>query len=160
MPELPDVVLSAGMTPGEAPVDFGTMSPKTFRSIFRTMSDYEEVQSFDGAERWELYGVFTVRDCAEANRIATRLAIVSDGETIGYVDLSSLACIEMARHLLEYAVASSNVNGEPQAVADELLRLFEKFLTPRVFNAIVHACTAATEEIVAAKLELRASRVR
>jgi hypothetical protein len=148
------------MTPGEAPVDFGTMSPKIFRSIFQTTSDYEEVQSFDGADRWNLYGVFTVRDRCDENKVATRLAIVTDGRTIGYVDLSSLACIQLASHLLEYAVASSNVNGEPQAVADELLRLFEKFLSPKVFNAIVHAVTVATEEIVAAKLQLRAPRVR
>jgi hypothetical protein len=148
------------MKPGESPIDFGTMSPSTFRQLFETTSDYREVRAFDGADTWELVGVFTCRDRADANRVATRLGIVTDGKTIGFVDLSSVACIELARHLLEFAIASANVNQEPQAVADGLLRLFQHFLSPKVFHAIIEATTAATEEIVAARLQLRAPRVR
>src|SRR5437868_3307202 len=152
MREAVKVVINPAFLPGTTPVDFQAMPATTFRDLFKQATDYKEVRSFGGATEWHVSGVFAVRDKADSNQVATRLALVSDDKTWAFVDLTPVACLALAQHLIEFAIASSNVNGAPQDGADGVLRLFEKFLSTEAFRAIVNVITAASAEIVAAKL--------
>ena len=102
-------------------------------------------------------GVFTCRDSATANAVSTRLLLCRDETTLAFIDLTPSACLALAQHLIEFAVASSNVNGTPQDGADGMLALFRHFLSTETVRAIVNVLTAATSEIVAAKLLSQAS---
>src|SRR5207249_3069734 len=116
-------IINPSYMPGpSSPVDFQAMPADAFRALFEHC-EYREVRKFGGVAQWSIFGVFTCKDRANENEVATRLALVNDDKQIAFVDLSPNACLELARYLIEFAIASGNTNGQPQTAADGLIQL-------------------------------------
>src|SRR5437762_13674054 len=108
-------LLNPAYAPGESPVDFRAMTPATFARWMKKIG-YVECTG-EPESLWEVEGRF-VRDARTV--FATLRLMSDDGEEVGHADLSALSCIRLAEGLIEHGIACSNVNNEPEVVADAL----------------------------------------
>jgi hypothetical protein len=62
----------------------------------------------------------------------------------------------MAEAMLEFAIASSNLNGTPEVIAGRLMECLARFLAPDKFASFKNALMLACEEEITARVKVHA----
>jgi hypothetical protein len=152
MPE-PKPQINPAYAPDESPINFQRMAPGKFRLLFEQQG-YQEVAGQSDASHWRLAGVFIARDQRPdiGNVTLTRLVLEDADGDLGYIDLTPTSAVALARHLIEFAIASANTNGEPQVIARDVLALIRTFTSAEFFGAFRRSVMQAAEEQIRAKL--------
>jgi hypothetical protein len=152
MPE-PKPQINPAYAPDESPINFQRMAPDKFRLLFEQQG-YQEVAGQSDASHWRLAGVFVGRDQRPdiGNYVFTRLTFEDADGDLGYIDLTPTSTVALAKHLIEFAIASANTNGEPQVIARDVLALIAKFTGTAYFSVFKRSVMQAAEEQIRAKL--------
>jgi hypothetical protein len=155
-------ILNPGMRPMESPVDWQAMTADEFQqTLERIGCRYEWLAGpGDSAYAWSVVGAYSTKESNRAvgNRMYTRLRLEgSDGEELAVINLSAQDCVNLSKHLLEFAIASANVNNEHAVVADSMTSLLQGFMAPAKFAAFQHSLQIAAEESISAKLRIKAA---
>lgn len=152
-PRKAKVLLHPAMMPSRVPgFDIHTYSDDEFRDLMQQVSDYLEVYQPNKDRRYAMRGLFQARG-GKDNAVFVRLTIKNaGGEAEAEIDLTEASCVEIAGHMLTFAVSLSNMNGTPETIAVELTNLLGTFLHPDTFDKLKAALMVAAKEELRARL--------